>query len=41
MPDDWEIKNGLNKQDASDANLFSLHKHFTNIEIYINSLVSK
>ncbi|HEY1113744.1 MAG TPA: pectate lyase [Chitinophagaceae bacterium] len=38
MPDAWEDKNGLNKQDPADASKNSLHKHYTNIEVYINSL---
>lgn len=39
MPDDWEITNGLdpNKQ---DNNGFLLHPQYTNIEVYINSLVA-
>jgi pectate lyase len=39
MPDAWEKKNGLdiNKADASG---YTLSKQYTNIEIYINSLVS-
>ncbi len=41
MPDAWEMKHGLNKQDASDAITHTLHKHFTNIEMYLNSLLSK
>ena len=39
MPDDWEKKNGLNPNDASDAAKVSLHKFYTNIEVYINSFV--
>lgn len=39
MPDEWERKNGLNPADASDAALYQLDKHYTNIELYINSLV--
>ncbi len=39
MPDDWEIKNKLNPNDASDATRNHLHPFFTNIEVYINSLV--
>lgn len=39
MPDVWEIKNGLNPNDASDAAIFKLSKSYTNIEVYINSLV--
>ncbi len=41
MPDDWEAKNGLNPNDASDASTLKLHKSYTNIEVYINSLVNK
>lgn len=39
MPDDWEKKNGLNPNDAADAASYKLSKGYTNIEIYINSLV--
>jgi hypothetical protein len=39
MPDEWEIKNKLNPSDAVDAAGYTLHKQYTNIEIYINSLV--
>jgi hypothetical protein len=39
MPDEWENKNGLNANDPSDAALLKLHKHYTNIEVYINGLV--
>lgn len=39
MPDDWEKKSGLNPADASDALKLSLHKFYTNIEVYLNSLV--
>lgn len=39
MPDDWEKKNGLNPSDASDATGISSHKFYTNIELYINSIV--
>jgi hypothetical protein len=39
IPDDWEKKNGLNASDASDAAKISLHKFYTNIEVYINSLL--
>jgi pectate lyase len=40
MPDEWEEKNGLNKNNASDATSNKLHKHYANIEVYINSLVN-
>jgi len=39
MPDEWEKKNGLNAGNASDASSYTLSKEFTNIEVYINSLV--
>ena len=39
IPDDWEKKNGLNPNDASDASAYKLSKAYTNIEVYINSLV--
>ncbi|HWJ29271.1 MAG TPA: hypothetical protein VNS32_22215, partial [Flavisolibacter sp.] len=39
MPDEWEKKNGLNANDASDASTIRLHKFYTNIEVYLNSLV--
>lgn len=39
IPDDWEKKNGLNPSDASDATKISSHKFYTNIELYINSIV--
>lgn len=38
MPDEWEQKNGLNPSSPADAPLNTLHKHFTNIEVYINSI---
>ena len=39
IPDDWENKNGLNPNDASDASKISSHKFYTNIELYINSII--
>jgi hypothetical protein len=39
MPDEWETKNGLNSNDASDASAYKPGKFYTNIEEYINSLV--
>jgi hypothetical protein len=41
MPDEWETKNGLSSSDASDANRNNLHKYYTNLEVYFNSLLSK
>lgn len=39
MPDDWETKNKLNPTVADDNALFTLSKTYTNIEVYLNSLV--
>lgn len=39
MPDDWEKKNGLNPADAADAANYKLSKGYTNIEVYLNSLL--
>jgi hypothetical protein len=39
MPDEWEKKQGLNPQDAKDASQTSHHSFYTNIEMYINSLL--
>lgn len=39
MPDEWEQKNGLDPSDASDASAYKLHKQYTNIEVYLNTLV--
>jgi hypothetical protein len=39
MPDEWERKNGLNPSDAADAPAYKLNKYYTNIEVYINSLI--
>ncbi|MCU7547988.1 pectate lyase [Chitinophagaceae bacterium LB-8] len=41
MPDEWEQKNGLNANDATDASGNKLHQFYTNVEVYINSLTSK
>lgn len=39
MPDEWEKAMGLNPNDASDASTLKLHTFYTNIEVYINTLV--
>jgi pectate lyase len=39
MPDEWERKKGLDPNDAADASLNKLDKHYTNIEVYINSIL--
>ena len=39
MPDTWEKEKGLNPADPADAAKNVLHRYYTNIEVYINSLV--
>lgn len=39
MPDEWEKKNGLDPAAAADASATTLHKFYTNVEVYINSLL--
>jgi hypothetical protein len=39
MPDEWEKKNGTNPADAADAAGKTMHPFYTNIELYINSLL--
>lgn len=39
MPDAWETANSLNPADAADAKLTTIDGLYTNIEVYINSLV--
>jgi pectate lyase len=39
MPDDWEVKHGLNSTDATDAANYKLSKNYTNIEVYLNGLI--
>lgn len=40
MPNDWETANGLNPN-SNDANKYTIdpYKYYTNLEVYINSLV--
>ena len=38
MPDEWETENGLNPNDASDANKDCTGDGYTNIEKYINDI---
>lgn len=40
MPDAWEIEHGLNPNDPTDGKTYNLREDYTNIEIYLNSLVS-
>jgi hypothetical protein len=39
IPDEWEIRNGLNPKNPKDANLKTLDENYTNLEVYLNSLV--
>lgn len=42
IPDAWETANGLNPNDASDAALYTLDsekQYYSNLEVYLNSLV--
>lgn len=39
MPDEWEIAKGLNPNDGNDGNRYNLSKEYTNLEVYLNSLV--
>jgi hypothetical protein len=43
IPDAWEIANGLNPNSAADAKTYTLDPRgwYTNIEVYINSLVEE
>ncbi|KAF2508314.1 pectinesterase family protein [Flavobacterium foetidum] len=40
MPDAWETEKGLNPASAADGNLKTVDGVYTNIEVYINSLVN-
>ena len=41
IADEWELANGLNPDDASDANAYTIDpaRWYTNVEVYCNSLV--
>lgn len=39
MPDAWERRRGLNPDDPSDAAAYTLDENYTNIEVYLNTLV--
>lgn len=41
MPDEWELANGLDPNSADDANTYTIDSKgiYTNVEVYINSLV--
>jgi len=39
MPDEWENENGLNPKDPTDSKGVDLDPNYTNVEVYLNSLV--
>lgn len=39
MPDEWETAHGLDPNNASDGKLTTLQSPYTNLEVYLNSLV--
>ena len=39
MPDEWEDANGLDKNNLSDGKTYTLNENYTNLEVYLNSLV--
>ncbi|HIG27364.1 MAG TPA: hypothetical protein EYQ50_06035 [Verrucomicrobiales bacterium] len=41
MSDVWESANGLNSNSGSDRNDYDLDPNYTNLEVYINGLISK
>ena len=41
MPDAWEAANGLNPKSSGDGVKYNLSKEYTNLKVYINSLVEK
>jgi fibronectin type 3 domain-containing protein len=41
MPDVWEIDNGLSETNPADRNYYDLHLEYTNLEVYLNSLVAE
>lgn len=40
MPDEWEKKNGLDPKNPDDSSGFDLNKNYSNVEVYLNSLVN-
>lgn len=39
IPDEWEVANGLNPNSFLDGNKTTIQSPYTNVEVYINSLV--
>lgn len=40
IPDEWEIKNGLDPKNSKDSAEFTINKDYANIELYIHSLTA-
>ena len=40
IPDEWEKKHNLNPNDPSDGAKYTLSPEYTNLEMYMNSLVN-
>ncbi len=41
IPDDWELKNNLDPDDPADGAIYGVKQEYTNLEVYINSIVEK
>ena len=41
MPDEWEKLHGLNPKDKKDGNAVTLRPPYTNLEVYLNSILEK
>lgn len=39
MPDEWERSHSLNPSDAADGKAYALARGYTNVEVYLNSLI--
>lgn len=40
MPDDWEISKNLNPNDVNDGKAYTIENGYTNLEVYINSIIN-
>jgi hypothetical protein len=40
IPDEWEIRHGLNPLDPADGNAFTNDHYYTNLEVYLNYLIT-
>ena len=40
MADTWELQQGLDPGEAEDRNAFDLHPEYTNLEVYLDSLIA-